>query len=166
MSMERFGLDYNICLVASGVGLRIADVDSIGFFGVTSGAATFTLTIATGNTLAQAATNGYTAVTGFAPIVHYYTNADAGVGTGVWSNKVANNSTGIVYGGTAGGTGSNVVPYTSTIATTTAVAFFLLASMVPAGYNYVKCTAVNANVIAVSCPDVERAPYLLPAMSS
>jgi hypothetical protein len=157
MSMERFGLDYNICLAASGVGIKIADADSIGFFGVTTGAATFTLTICA--TLA----GSYVASSiSWTPIIHYYTNADAGAGTGQWSNKVANNATGNVYSGA----GSNVVPYTSTIATTTAVAFFLLASMVPAGYEYVKCTAVNSSLIGVTCLDVERAPWNLPAMSS
>jgi hypothetical protein len=170
MSMERFGLDYNVLVTASGVGIRIGDVDSIGFFTKATGANSFvTLTLSTGANLAAAATFGYTAPAGWAPIVHFYEDTSNGVGTAVWSNKVANNAAGLVYAGTGGGTGSNVVPYngaTFALGAGVAIAFFLLASQVPAGYNYVIATGTACTVMAISTPDVERAPYLLPAMSS
>jgi hypothetical protein len=159
-----FGEDWNYLAVAAGVGIRIADADSIAFNVIITVAATVTLTLSAGNTLAQAATLGYTTPTGWAPIVYYYTDSSAGVGTAVWSNKVANNAAGDVYHGA----GSNLVPYTGTLASGQAILFTLLASQVPAGYNYVKATVSTgtATIQAISSPNVQRAPWNLPAMSS
>lgn len=164
MAFAHLGEDYNICAVASGVGIRIADFDAVGILATTSTTTSWTLTLSTGNTLAQAATFGYSQPTGWAPIVYYYTDSSNGAGTAVWSQKVANNATGDVFHGA----GSNVVPYTGTIASGTSVFFTLLATQVPVGYNYLKVTASGGTGITmvIASPDVQRAPYNLPAMSS
>jgi hypothetical protein len=154
--MERFGLDWQIVGAASGVAVKISDYDSVAFYGITTGAASFALT------LSATFGSGYAVPTGWAPVVHYYTNADAGVGTGNWSDKVANNAAGDPYHGA----GNATVPYTSTIATTTAVLFIVLASQVPVGYPYIKCTGTNSNVIIIGTPLVQRRSNFLVPMSA
>lgn len=154
--MEKFGLDWNIVAVASGVAIKISDYDSVAFLAITSGAASLALT------LSSTFGSGYAVPSGWAPIVHYYTNADGGVGTGNWSDKIANNAAGDPYHGA----GSATIPYTSTITTGTAIIVELLASQVPIGFPYVKCTGTNATVIAIGAPLIGRRSNNLVPMSA
>jgi len=157
--MERFGLDWMPCVNSAGVAIRIADCDSIAWVagGVTSASFTFTLSATFGGS--------YTAPAGWAPIVHYYTDSSNGVGTAIWSDKVANNAAGDAYHGS----GSNVVPYTGTITTGTGVLITLLASQVPIALPYVKCTVSAGSatyLVAITTPVVQRRSNLMPALSA
>lgn len=114
--MEFLGRGGIPLLVASGVAINLSDCSGVAFYGTNDN--TYTLT------LSKTFAGSYSQPTGWNPITHYYTNADNGVGTGAWTDKVAQAA-------------SNVV----TIATDIAVAIELLTSMVPDGYQYVKCTA-------------------------
>jgi hypothetical protein len=154
--MEGAFCKWNVCAVASGVGIRIADCDSIAFIGITSGAASATLLLSA--TLA----GSYVVPSGWAPIVHYYTDTSNGAGTAIWSDKIANNAAADPYHGS----GSVTVPYTGTISNGTSFLFTVLASMVPVGYEYIKCTGTNATIIAISDPIVQRASRNMPAMSA
>lgn len=158
--MEAFGRQWNVCAAAGGVAIKIADASSIAFIATISVAATFTLSISP--TFGGSYVNTSIA---WNPIVHYYTNGDAGAGTGQWA-AVANNAAGNIYN--SQGSGSYLVPYTGTIANTNAVVIELLASQVPAGYEYVKCAATTgtATILALTDLDVQRRPSLLPAMSA
>ncbi len=114
--MEALGRLLNPVLVASGVAINLSDCSAVTFFGTNDN--TYTLT------LSKTFGGSYSQPSGWNPITHYYTNADNGVGTGAWSDKVTQAA-------------SNVV----TIGTDIEVAIALLVSMVPDGYQYVKCTA-------------------------
>lgn len=114
--MEFLGRHGIPLLAASGVAINLSDCSGVAFYGTNDN--TYTLT------LSKTFSGSYSQPSGWNPITHYYTNADNGVGTGAWSDKVTQ-------------VASNVV----TIATDIAVAIELLVSMVPDGYQYVKCTA-------------------------
>jgi hypothetical protein len=156
--MEAFGREWNVCAVASGVAINIGDASSIAFIATGDGTNAYTLTL----TLSATFGGSYTAPSGWAPIVHYYTDSSNGAGTAIWSDKVANNAAGDVYHGS----GSNVVPYTGTIADGVGVLVTVLASMVPSGFKYIKCTANHGGVIAITDLDVQRRSNNLPAMSA
>jgi hypothetical protein len=154
--MERYGLDYQVCAVASGVAIRVADTDAITYICITSGAASATL-------LLSATFGGsYAVPSGWAPVVHYYTDSSNGAGTAVWSDKIANNAAGDVYHGA----GSVTVPYTSTITNGTSFMFTVLASQIPVSFPYIKCTGTNCTVVAITTPVVQRRSNFLPAMSA
>ena len=116
MAMEFLGRYGNVLPVASGVAINLSNCVGVAFFGTNDN--TYTLTLAT--TFA----GSYTQPSGWNPITHYYTNADNGVGTGAWSDKVTQAA-------------SNAV----VIATDISVCIQLLTSMVPDTYKFVKCTA-------------------------
>ena len=116
MAMEFLGRYGNVLPVASGVAINLSNCVGVAFFGTNDN--TYTLTLAT--TFA----GSYTQPSGWNPITHYYTNADNGVGTGAWSDKVTQAA-------------SNAV----VIATDISVCIQLLTSMVPDTYKYVKCTS-------------------------
>jgi hypothetical protein len=165
--MEQAFFEWNVCAKAGNQGIRIADADSIAYICTGGGtAASFAITLSP--TYSGGTGASYIVPSGWAPIVHYYTDSSNGAGTAVWSDKVANNAAGIVYGGTAGGTGSATVPYTGTIGVGVAILFTVLASMVPIGYQYINVTASAGTglVIAITDPVVQRRSNFMPAMAA
>ncbi len=114
--MEFLGRHGIPVLAASGVAINLSGCTGVAFYGINDN--TYTLTIS------KTFAGPYSQPSGWNPITHYYTNADNGVGTGAWSDKVTQAA-------------SNVV----TIGSDIAVAIELFGSMVPDGYLYVKCTA-------------------------
>jgi|SRR5580698_2954107 hypothetical protein len=156
--MEAFGREWNVCAVASGVGINIRDASSIAYILTGDGSDVFHATLSICATLAGSYVNSSIS---WNPVTHYYTNSDNGAGTGTWT-KVANNSTPSFFVG-----GSYLVPYTGNFTDSEAVVIEVLASQVPAGYNYIKCSvsAGTGLCVAVTDLDVQRAPANLPAMS-
>lgn len=116
MAMEFLGKYGNPVLAASGVAINMGNCVGVAFFGTNDN--TYTLT------LSKTLSGSYSQPTGWNPITHYYTNADNGVGTGAWSDKVAQ-------------TASNVV----TIGTDIMVCIQVFGSMIPDTYKYLKCTS-------------------------
>lgn len=161
--MEQLGRNVNVVAVASGVGIRIADCSSIAWLMTYDGSTAFHATLSISPTFTGSYVNSSIS---WNPIVHYYTNADNGAGTGQWSAAVANNSAGNAYNGQ--GAGSYLVPYTGSFTAGNAAWVELLASQVPAGYEYVKCTVSGGSglCIAIAQLDVQRRPANLPAMSA
>lgn len=145
MAMEFLGKYGNPLLVASGVGINMSNCTGVVFFGTNDN--TYTLTLAT--TLA----GSYSQPSGWNPITHYYTNADNGVGTGAWSDKVAQAA-------------SNVV----TIGSDIAVAIHVFGSMIPDTYKYLKCTSSapgDGVLVAVTYElDAPRKPVNLAKISA
>lgn len=143
--MEFLGRHGIPVLSASGVAINMAGCTGVAFYGTNDN--TYTLTIS------KTFGGSYTQPSGWNPITHYYTNADNGVGTGAWSDKVAQAA-------------SNVV----TIGTDIAVAIELFGSMVPDGYQYVKCTASapgdGALVAVLHDLTVQRKPVNLAKISA
>lgn len=160
--MEQLGRNWNVCAVASGVGIKIADASSIAWVMTGDGTDTFHATLSISPTLSGSYVN--TSIS-WNPIVHYYTNQDNGAGTGQWV-VVANNAAGNIYNGQ--GAGSYLIPYTGAFTDNEAIIVELLASQVPAGYEYVKCTvsAGTGLCVAITQLDVQRRASLLPAMSA
>jgi hypothetical protein len=145
MAQEFLGRYGNPLLVASGVAINLSNCVGVAFFGTNDNTYTFTL--------ATTFAGSYTQPSGWNPITHYYTNADNGVGTGAWSDKVTQAA-------------SNAV----VIATDISVCIQLLTSMVPDTYKYVKCTSSapgDGTLIAVLYELVApRKPANLPKISA
>jgi hypothetical protein len=145
MAQEFLGKYGNLLPAASGVAINLSNCESVAFFGTNDN--TYTLTVS------KTFAGSYSQPTGWNPITHYYTNADNGVGTGTWTDKVAQ-------------TASNVV----TIATDIEVCIQLLGTMVPDTYMFVKCTASapgDGSLIAVLYElKAPRKPLNLPKISA
>ena len=117
--MQGLGRVFNLLGTASGVGINMAEASSITFYGTNDG--TYTLTCS------KTFAGSYTTPAGWAPIATAYTNADNGVGTGGWTKVTQAASTAV------------------TTATDIAVAFTVMTSGLPDGYQYVKCTKTTDN---------------------
>jgi hypothetical protein len=145
MAMEFLGKYGVPLLAASGVAINLTDCSGVAFFGTNDN--TYTLTLAT--TFA----GSYSQPSGWNPITHYYTNADNGVGTSAWSDKVTQAA-------------SNAV----VIATDITVAIHLLSTMIPDTYKYVKCTSSSpgdGTLIAIKYElEVQRKPVNLAKISA
>lgn len=145
MAMEFLGRYGNVLPSASGVAINLSNCESVAFFGTNDNTYTLTLSTTFGGSYSQP--------TGWNPITHYYTNADNGVGTSAWSDKVTQAA-------------SNVV----TIATDIEVCIQLLGTMVPDTYKFVKCTASapgDGSLIAVLYElKAPRKPVNLPKISA
>lgn len=145
MAMEFLGRYGNVLPVASGVAINMSNCVGVAFFGTNDN--TYTLTLAT------TFGGSYSQPTGWNPITHYYTNADNGVGTGAWSDKVTQAA-------------SNVV----TIASDIEVCIQVFGSMIPDTYKFLKCTSSapgDGTLVAVLYElDAPRKPVNLPKISA
>ncbi len=145
MAMEFLGRYGNVLPAASGVAINLSNCEGVAFFGTNDN--TYTLT------LSKTFGGSYSQPTGWNPITHYYTNADNGVGTSAWSDKVAQAA-------------SNAV----VIATDIEVCIQLFGIMVPDTYQFVKCTASapgDGSLIAVLYElKAPRKPVNLPKISA
>lgn len=145
MAMEFLGRYGNPVLVASGVAINMSNCVGVAFFGTNDNTYTLTLSTTFGGSYSQPS--------GWNPITHYYTNADNGVGTGTWTDKVTQAA-------------SNVV----TIATDIAVCIHVFGSMIPDTYKYLKCTASapgDGVLMAMTYElDAPRKPLNLPKISA
>ena len=140
--MEGLGSRFNVIPIAAGQGFNISACSGVAF--LCTGNDTFTLTLAT------SFASGYSQPSGWNPITHYYQSTNTS-GTAVWT-KVTQSA-------------SNAVVQSSDYVTVVT----LLGTMVPDTYNYVKCTATNADGVLVALLHdlaVQRAPANLAKVSA
>lgn len=130
--IEGLGRVFNVVPIAAGQGISLASASGVAF--LCTGNDTFTLT------LAATFAGSYSQPSGWNPITRKYTAA-ATSGTAAWAK--------------ASQSASNAVTITSNT-----VLFHLLASQVPDTYEYVKCTASSAGLVAAILYDltVQRTP--------
>jgi hypothetical protein len=122
--MEALGRLVSQVPKASGVALSMRDCSGIMFYGTNDD--TFTLTVS--------ATFGgsYTAPSGWAPVTRWYQETSNGAGTAAWTDQTQAASNAVVQAADDG------------------TVFHLLASQMPAGMVYVKCTATTADGLLVA----------------
>jgi hypothetical protein len=141
--MEGLARVLNQVPKAGGVALSMRDCSGIFFYGTNDD--TFTLTVS--------ATFGgsYTQPSGWNPITRWYQETSNGAGTAAWTDQTQ--------------AASNAVVQASDYGT----GFHLLASQMPAGYTYVKCTATTGDGLLVATLydlNVQRDPANLAIVSA